>query len=995
MSLTGVNALDIFGLTEFGTKEDVTLLSYQLGSMIPDTADGWNTCLAQALLEKPSQLATPEYHKLLLYRISNNLDEIRAGEEYFSFERWVEIVDILENSGITSSRLSIGEKSGLTISAFVEKLFRMTFNAIHVMRLMDSTQWLEMARAKKLVLWMLSSGQTPNIPFDRGQFVGASSPLQLAVEMGEAYLASQLLDAGADPSFLSEDLYQTIETVERCRDTSGLDLNPEIIEVLKHLVGAGVSLGEEPRAEIGAVRLGSLSLASKIVQARSNVSHAMFKDVRRYRGSIGEYGRVAEEAKALDFMVDSLEYEQPTYPSRSDSKLTTVDVVMNAAANGHLSILEGLRRAGCNVHGAESKGVTALHVAANGGFLSVCKSLLCYGSLVDGPTSPYRVPPPIILAALEGHKDIVQLLYWHGARLNNSFNVNVHRFEHVWSWARYWSRDKLRQNLSRLGEFSINPAGAAILGSHWNNETYRCLAEHGARLPEWAVYHGTCDAYEFGIVEVALKEDVNVKAKVNWVGDDKKTPLQSVLSSMRRMLWKFETQEMSGKDIEEFRTDCVSLCFKLLNAGAVPIGGEAQLAMFLDDWSLVECLIGSELFDFSRQSNTMSLLEAAFLSGSEDMIQHVLERTPAAYDDGALCAAVLHASEHRGTTLLRKILQNRQKLPPSHFEGTAMGLAAWSADMEVLKTLYVELGTPRAAFSPIGSCILSYKNDVIGDRILDWKSGKETLPFWYGQYLGVTGPLWFILQSKNWASKLRELDYIPEEHTIRIDISFDSNEILKIQLVSRRQEENIDRLYLAVRDCDLDGVKTLLNAGGDVNLPYYRDNDGGKSCLQESVQGGSLAMMDLLLKAGAEVNAPAARCGGATALQLAAILGRIGIAKMLIDLGADIDAPRAANGGRTALEGAAERGRIDTIQLLLSEGAATGGKGRLQYMRALKFAECEGHLVAANMLREHRDWITEDDKLWRELEQFGSRWEQYGKITRCLMNGTEARWIDE
>ncbi|TDZ67335.1 B-cell lymphoma 3 protein [Colletotrichum trifolii] len=136
----------------------------------------------------------------------------------------------------------------------------------------------------------------------------------------------------------------------------------------------------------------------------------------------------------------------------------------------------------------------------------------------------------------------------------------------------------------------------------------------------------------------------------------------------------------------------------------------------------------------------------------------------------------------------------------------------------------------------------------------------------------------------------------------------------------------------------------------------------GRSPLQQAVENGDLPMIDLLLEEGANVNQAAANYHGATALQLSAIKGYLGIAEVLIDRGAHVDAKRAA--------------------YLLSMGVSTSGSGRLQYLRAIKFAELEGHMVAANMLRQLRDWSSEDTVLWRaigKLAEGNYHWDNFSE----------------
>ncbi|KAM0084597.1 hypothetical protein ACKRZS_003166 [Fusarium odoratissimum] len=157
----------------------------------------------------------------------------------------------------------------------------------------------------------------------------------------------------------------------------------------------------------------------------------------------------------------------------------------------------------------------------------------------------------------------------------------------------------------------------------------------------------------------------------------------------------------------------------------------------------------------------------------------------------------------------------------------------------------------------------------------------------------------------------------------------------------------------------------LLKAGADSN-EHYPTRLVNRSPLQMAVEAGNLDIIDLLLQAGAHINAPPSFFSGATALQIAAIQGNLGLAKQLLDLGARINAPGARQCGRTALEGAAEHGRLDMLQLLLHSGALTIGAGKLQFVRAVHFAERGGHDAAADLLRRSREWTDEDADLYEK-----------------------------
>lgn len=160
-------------------------------------------------------------------------------------------------------------------------------------------------------------------------------------------------------------------------------------------------------------------------------------------------------------------------------------------------------------------------------------------------------------------------------------------------------------------------------------------------------------------------------------------------------------------------------------------------------------------------------------------------------------------------------------------------------------------------------------------------------------------------------------------------------------------------LSLAVEG-GLEMVELIFRAGADVNEPAHER--GGRTALQKAAQVGDLVIVDFLLQHHANVNAAPARCRGVTALQAAAINSHFDIACRLLERGANPNASGAENDGRTALEGAAERGRIDMIQLLLDNGAdiESADFGDRQFRKAVELAEGEGYHAAARLLKRYR-----------------------------------------
>ncbi|PMD46889.1 ankyrin [Hyaloscypha variabilis F] len=172
-------------------------------------------------------------------------------------------------------------------------------------------------------------------------------------------------------------------------------------------------------------------------------------------------------------------------------------------------------------------------------------------------------------------------------------------------------------------------------------------------------------------------------------------------------------------------------------------------------------------------------------------------------------------------------------------------------------------------------------------------------------------------------------------------------------------------LLLAVTYCEdpnMELVRTLLAAGGDVNAPAsgYR----GRTALQAAVEGDgaydvaySAELVEILLAAGADIHAPAAEYRGVTALQAAAKRGFVGLAARFLEMGVDVNAPRAQKSGRTALEIAAEWGRIDMVKLLLDAGAVLGEPGfddqEGKWFNAMSLAKDGGFRAIYNQIRDH------------------------------------------
>lgn len=133
--------------------------------------------------------------------------------------------------------------------------------------------------------------------------------------------------------------------------------------------------------------------------------------------------------------------------------------------------------------------------------------------------------------------------------------------------------------------------------------------------------------------------------------------------------------------------------------------------------------------------------------------------------------------------------------------------------------------------------------------------------------------------------------------------------------VNAAQGDGMTALHWAARRGDLDTAQMLLYAGANVRATTRL---GGHTPLLLASQMGHGAVIEVLLKAGADPKS--ATANGATALMLAAAAGRAEAVTVLLTAGADIHATEPTR-QETALMFAAANNRIDAMKALLAAGA--------------------------------------------------------------------------
>lgn len=157
-------------------------------------------------------------------------------------------------------------------------------------------------------------------------------------------------------------------------------------------------------------------------------------------------------------------------------------------------------------------------------------------------------------------------------------------------------------------------------------------------------------------------------------------------------------------------------------------------------------------------------------------------------------------------------------------------------------------------------------------------------------------------------------------------------------------------LEQAVYDGNLDLAETLLREGASVNTAGITEWTALQmTCISKSP--ARIAVAQLLLRWGSDVNAPASNWYGRTALQAAAQAEDTNLVSLLLDKDADVNAPAGQEGGRTALQAASEIINEDVvIQLLAHGGDINAEVAESKGLTCVQATVSSGNLLLFDML---------------------------------------------
>jgi ankyrin repeat protein len=154
------------------------------------------------------------------------------------------------------------------------------------------------------------------------------------------------------------------------------------------------------------------------------------------------------------------------------------------------------------------------------------------------------------------------------------------------------------------------------------------------------------------------------------------------------------------------------------------------------------------------------------------------------------------------------------------------------------------------------------------------------------------------------------------------------------------------RLVDAVKNHDKDAIRALIKEHVDVNMPEA----DGTSALHWAAHANDLETVQLLLRAGA--NAKAASRYGVTPLSEAATYGSGALVEALLKAGADVNTLTTER-GETVLMTASRAGNTEAVKVLLEHGADANAKESFRGQNSLMWAAAENHPDIVKLLIAH------------------------------------------
>ncbi|KAF5585094.1 hypothetical protein FPCIR_8452 [Fusarium pseudocircinatum] len=913
-------------------------LAMNLVMGMPEYFPGEHLQTAQIIATGTANVMTPECLKLIFYKVSNNIVERWKADDFEN------LYTILSRTGLLGAIDSLrrARQQDLTIRAFMDNLFRDLIMFICYNKRMVNTE-----NPKTLVKWLFSLDQDPNIEF-------RTSPIKMALE--HAILSRQvdmielLLKAGAvvgrnlgssNPrSIMSLVLPHCIWDNEQAHIirlvldhykalTSEEILHAAILLQDERVFEQALEIGANISLPIGTLTVDFTSVRSSVVKEETALSTA-----------------AAVSIHATNKVFDLLQNQSQAIKAAS---FITADVFISAACAGNADIISFLHKVNPIGFKRNTRGVTPLEVAIKQGHQEACQLLF---QLYHQSSATL-----LLIPILAGRLDILRYLLANGLGVN----LTAKQADIDACWV-------LVPNRCFCCEFQIykNDEPPTVLefflrGIPFRKDFYdgiKLLVQWGAIFPDEAIIQLSNAGYD-DILSAALDAggDPNVQDKFGgsalaWALRKKNTNCVQLLLERGAELQTL-TSEVFEALVPEHVCNIQGEC-----GGYDP----CLRALLLKYWTKV--------FDASK--DIMFYIDAALIAQDDARLKSAFSELPTYYSPSSLCSAVLVENHGAIDFLLNnRSLQESQDL----LEGTAVGLAAMLGNLPLVRNLVAQLQKPETALLPFYATGSSFKFSydeglyITRSQIFWHMASDENGGYGAFDSLSQGSPLALATSYQGTAGVLELLSngYQPDDITWARAFSADTTDCLKELMGYNLRVRSLQLplltlsplLRYAIQHGMKEAVVWLIEIGADINQNEIVQFMG-RSPLQLTIALGHLNIAESLLRSGSNVNAAPSFYGGVTALQITAIEGHIGLTKQLLDAGARVNARGSRGRGRTALEGAAERGRLDMVELLFHHGALTTGPGIFQFIRAIHFAEGEGHHATAALLRRSREWTLED-----------------------------------
>ncbi|KAB8290368.1 hypothetical protein EYC80_010801 [Monilinia laxa] len=370
-------------------------------------------------------------------------------------------------------------------------------------------------------------------------------------------------------------------------------------------------------------------------------------------------------------------------------------------------------------------------------------------------------------------------------------------------------------------------------------------------------------------------------------------------------------------------------------------------------------------------SNSGTALEGACFSGDIKLVQKLLAIGADVNPESKFGSTPLKAAARKGhADIVRLLLEKGASIDEyDDYNGTALQTAAWAGQIEVVRMLLENGASVNAQGGNFGSALQCAADATSLYNNIGATIELLKLLLDYGADVNMGGGPWgspFAAAVRGFGSMESNNGDIDPRILLLLGRGADVNAPHGKSgnaLIAAASHGNIKLMSLILdRGADINAltdygdtalaiasdtfwkaypnaVKFLLDRGADVNLHFSSVGYSlGGPPIQRAAKRGRLEIVQMLVNAGADLNAGAGRAG--TALCAAASNGHIEICQLLLNLGADIHAG-GMNG--TGLHGAAEWGHVEILRLLLANGARIDNDCKM-WGTALQMAAIQGRL---------------------------------------------------